>query len=403
MQQIFSSIKQLYVAIIAGGAGTRFFPISHKMCPKQFCRLDDDNTFIQATMKRFRDLGVDVTRIIVITTNPIQTELANEQLNELGIPRKNILEIGSHYDYAGAMIKASQAIHRKNRRAVVINTPADQFVIADDEFRKAMKLAVESAMAGSPTLAGVKIRDINTVMGCGHAKYSPDETGEIKSVVGFVEKFDNEAAAEELIREDASVCNTGINVWRTEDVLRTAESLDLEAGVKTDALMDRFLKTSGLKLVFGSFTWFDCGTLKSFYDISDKTPVEQNAIRGEGDVRPDDCCGALLMAPDGVELQVSHIKGAAVIVNEIDGRMFVAVVKHTHSQRVGELAADYNKNKEILSRDFSLDARNNRVAQTAISDRIAAVFVGVHRHTIAAIPTSNGNMIISVSNDNATP
>jgi mannose-1-phosphate guanylyltransferase len=395
--QIFSTLNRLYVAVIAGGQGTRLFPLSHDMHPKQFCFLDKESTFIQATMQRFANLGVKPARFIIVTTNPNQTRLANEQLQKLGMLSQNVLEIDPGFGYAGAMVEAARFISELDKDAVIINTPSDQHIVAGENFAETMRRAVDSAMGGSPTLVGVKVRDLNTVMGCGHAMYEMTGAEECGKVVGFVEK-PNKAAADKLMRSDSSACNTGINVWRAEDLLAASKGLDLAAGVATDVLMERLM--SKLKVAFGDFDWYDCGTLKSLHDISHKTPNHKNATLGEGSVQRHNCRGSLFVTPVGIELYASGIKNAAVVVNEVDGRVIVAVVRLEDSQKVRKLAEDYQAHKEMLNRDFSLEARNNRVAQTAISEEIVAVFVGVHRHTITPLKLPNGNLIISVSDDN---
>ena len=99
--------NHLWLAVIAGGQGTRLFPLSNEHCPKQFCQLDNENTFIQATVKRFYDIGVKSNHVVVITTTERQTELATKQLTPLGVISPNIYQIDASYGYAGAMIKAS--------------------------------------------------------------------------------------------------------------------------------------------------------------------------------------------------------------------------------------------------------------------------------------------------------
>jgi mannose-1-phosphate guanylyltransferase len=397
MQQISRTLLRLtFVAILAGGEGTRLFPISHSMRPKQFCQLDKENTFIQATMQRFVDLGVKPTQVIVVTTNPEQTRLAHEQLKPLGALSQNILEINPVFGYAGAMVKAAAFIKALDENALVINTPADQFIATDEDFVNTVSQALESAAGGSPTLIGVKVNDLNTIMGCGHAKYDLAEEGGCKSVLAFVEKPDKKEA-DRLIRVGNSVCNTGINVWRVEDVLAAVDGRDLEAGLATDELMEAL--KDRLKIAFGNFAWYDCGTLKSIYDISQKTSDDKSVMLGDGDTHRHNCHGSLFVTMSDVELYVSGIKDAAVVVNEVDGQIIVAVVNLDDSQKVGKLAADYKTNSYMLHEDLSIGARNNIVSQTAISHEIVAMFVGVSKHTITTIKLADSRILISVSND----
>ena len=103
--------NHLWLAVIAGGQGTRLFPLSNEHCPKQFCQLDNDNTFIQATVKRFYEIGVKANHVIVVTTTDRQTELAIKQLTPLGVISPNIYQIEARYGYAGAMVKAAEFIY----------------------------------------------------------------------------------------------------------------------------------------------------------------------------------------------------------------------------------------------------------------------------------------------------
>ena len=399
-------IKNLWVAIIAGGRGTRLFPHSHDGCPKQFCVLDDENTFIQATAKRFIALGVKSNQIIVVTTNSRQTQLANEQLTPLGIISPNIIEIMPSYGYAGSMVKAAEFIYELDDQAIIINTPSDQYIDLDDDFIDTMKLAVHSAAAGQPTIVGVKINDLVVFRGCGHAVYDADDMSLCRKVVGFVEKPDKKTALN-MMRADNSACNTGINVWRAEDVLGAIDIEDLDnlaqdiaSGIEsgetlgTDELMERL---GQLRLAIGTFAWFDCGTLKALYTISDKTPNHKNATLGKGFIERTDCRGSLFITLKGVNLWPTNVKDAAVVLNEIGGKIFVAVVALEESQLVRELAEDFQRNENILSNDYSVKARNNIVTDTNFSDDIRVGFVGVTGYIVTALKKPNGDIDISVS------
>ena len=371
------SYKHVWTAIIAGGQGTRLFPLSHDKCPKQFCQLDGSNTFIQATVKRFVAAGVKASRIVVITTNANQTFLANEQLTPLGVLSQNIVQIVPYYDYAGAMIYAGRFINKYDEDAIIINTPADQYIVADDNFADTIKLAISSAQNGTPAIVGVKIHDLVTFMGCGHAMYDPNDQAFCREVIGFVEKPDRELA-DKLMREEKSACNTGINVWSAKELITATEDVDLEKEkVGTSDLMGMF---TNLALAVGEFKWFDCGTLKSFYDISKKTPNHRNA--SFGDVTRYKCMNSLFMAPEGVEIDANFVENAAVIANIIEGVPVLAIVKLEDSQRVRQLAEDYQKNKDFLTDDFSVGARNNRVVRTNFSDEVRLGFVGVRNYDV---------------------
>ncbi|MDO4871083.1 MAG: sugar phosphate nucleotidyltransferase [Candidatus Saccharibacteria bacterium] len=390
-------MNKVWLSIIAGGQGTRLFPLSNDSCPKQFCALNEKETFIQATAKRFINLGIDAEKIVVIVTNDNQYNLAKQQLLPLGILSVNIYRIPASCDYAGAMVKATEFIAaHADEDAIVINTPSDQYIAEGEEFTKTIYEASSSAAKGDMTIVGVRVTDLVTTMGCGHASYDPKEAGKIKTVTGFIEKPKQEEA-EKLLRESNSACNTGINIWSVKTLMdATKEYRGSSKRLKTDELMECF---NVIKLSIGKFSWYDCGTLKSLYDISKKTPNHKNASFGDKIDRTD-CYGSLFITIDGVKIYAAGVEHTAVIVNEINGKIVVAVVKLDDSQKVRELAEDYKANKKFLTADFSVGARNNRVSRTNMSKDISVGFVGVNNYTVTVLKDkSSSNISVIVSND----
>ena len=98
-----------------------------------------------------------------------------------------------------------------------------------------------------------------------------------------------------------------------------------------------------------------------------------------------------------MNLWPTNVKDAAVVLNEIGGKIFVAVVALEESQLVRELAEDFQKNENILSNDYSVKARNNIVTDTNFSDDIRVGFVGVTGYIVTALKKPNGDIDISVS------
>ena len=400
MKKVKSS-GHVWVAIIAGGQGTRLFPLSHEGCPKQFCPINKTQTFIQATIKRFVDFGIKRHRVVIIVTNDNQLELARAQCLPLGVISENILKISPDFGYAGAMLEAAEFISRLDEEAVIINTPADQHIIPDESFMTSINRALDSARAGNPTIIGVKINDLVTFMGCGHALYdAPGDDEEEKptyDVTGFVEK-PNEELAVELMRGDGTVCNTGINVWDVQTILRVNTN---RTALSTDNLMCEIQRISSLRITIGTFPWYDCGTLKSLYDISLKTPNHKNASIGQGLVERTDCLRSLFYTPDGVTLRATGIEDCAVVVNIVDDKIFVAVVKLSDSQDVKLLAEEYYRSEHHLASSvFSVScdrAHNNLIMRTNCSEEVYAGFVGTVGYAIYSHKASDGGIEIAVS------
>lgn len=391
--------KHLWVAVIAGGKGTRLFPVSHPGKPKQFCQLDQDNTFIQATVNNYTSLGIKPNHVVAITTNAVQTELANEQIRPLGVFSQDIHEIEPDWGYPGAMYKAAQFIYEIDPEAIIINTPSDQYLEAkDDDFEYTIKIAVEEASNGYPVLIGVKVGDIVTAMGCGHAIYEDSDRGCYR-VTEFVEK-PNEKEADRIMRRDDSACNTGITIWKASTLVETIDESEVK-GLGTDEFLE---KLDNLKIAVGSFIWQDCGTFKSLFEISDKTPHHKNASLGAGVFERVRCRRCLLYAPKGMELSVSDAEDVAVVFTTINDHPIIVVSKLEDSQSIKELAEDYAKNEKIFKKDFSLcGARNNQVLGSNISDELVVAFVGVSNFAVFARKRSNDVLEAIVSRQIGRP
>lgn len=388
---------KVYLAIIAGGQGTRLFPLSHDECPKQFCHIDKNRTFIQATIKRFVDFGIKPKRVVIVVTNDNQLRLAKEQCLPLGVISENIIKIDSSYGYAGAMVYAAEFIQELDEDAIIINTPADQFIVSDENFTTTINNALDSARAGNPTIIGVKVSDLVTFTGCGHALYdAPEDDEELPTydVKGFIEKPDEKKALQ-LMREDCSACNTGINVWDVFTIL--SADIKSKVGLSTDALMKGLRAYSDLKVAVGTFLWYDCGTLKSLFDISAKTPNHKNANLGKGTIERTDCRRSLFYAIEGVTLRATNIKDSAIIINNIGDRIVIAIVKLDDSQKVKQLAENYKEHREFLTEDFSFGARNNIIMRTDYSKEIRAGFVGVDDCIVYSHKNPDGDIEIAIS------
>ena len=384
--------KHVWVAIIAGGQGTRLFPISHTDRPKQFCQLDKDNTFIQAVIRNFSGLGVKSSQFVIITTNDNQTELAREQTLSRGVLSQNIYQIDPTLGYSAAMYMAAEFIHSHDANAIIINTPSDQFIDASsDDFRETMNIAVEEARKDNAVIVGVKVNDLVVATGCGHALYEDSES-KCSTVIGFVEK-PKLKEADKIMRQGNSACNTGINVWKASTLIKAINKRDIK-GMPTDEMMRRLGK---LKIAVGTFEWYDCGTLKSLYEISKKTPNHKNASLGPGKFERVGCRRSLFYAGEGMELQVTGAEDDAVVFTIIKGKPIVVIAKLKDSQRIKDLAEDYIRHEAFLTDDFSFGARNNMVLGSNISDDLIVGFVGVKNYVVYAHKESDGTLSAVVS------
>jgi mannose-1-phosphate guanylyltransferase len=292
--------------------------------------------------------------------------------------------------------------------------------VTGEKFKSTVISAVRNARKGNPTIIGVKVNDLNTFIGCGHATFDPKAIGPFYTITGFVEK-PNAKRAEAMMRRGNSACNTGINVWRATDILgafdpeeihRRLETITAEAELKTETtgkmpsggealgtseLMHRFSK---IQLVVGEFQWYDCGSFQALYEVNleKATPNHHNVSIGE--VVRTNCRDSLFIACKGIKLFATGYRNAVVVANIIEGKIYVAVVEMDQSQNVRELAEDYFHNTKLLNHFYSIyDAQDNALLPSNISDDVCCGFVGkaISGNRVDAIKLSDHEFIVHAS------
>ena len=215
------NMPTVYPVIMAGGSGTRFWPLSRQLFPKQLLKIIGDETLIQQTMRRVVT-GAPPERVI-ISTNPPQAESIRVQLSGWKDALKDnfVLEPEGR-NTAPAIALVALELVRRDPHAVMLVVPADHIVKGQKEFDAAVALAAELAEQGLLVTFGVK--PIRPETGYGYIK--PDrkrvlgKRGTLKGyrVGRFVEKPDAVKAAQYLKAGDY-YWNSGMFVWRAATIL----------------------------------------------------------------------------------------------------------------------------------------------------------------------------------------
>ena len=211
----------VFPVIMAGGSGTRFWPLSRQLFPKQLLKIIGDETLIQQTMRRVVT-GAPPERVM-ISTNPPQAESIRVQLSGWKDALKDnfVLEPEGR-NTAPAIALVALELVRRDPDAVMLVVPADHIVKGQKEFDAAVALAAELAQQGLLVTFGIK--PIRPETGYGYNK--PDQKrvlgkrGTLKGyrVGRFVEKPDAVKAAQYLKSGDY-YWNSGMFVWRAATIL----------------------------------------------------------------------------------------------------------------------------------------------------------------------------------------
>lgn len=213
--------KHLYAVILAGGSGTRFWPLSRHLYPKQLLRILGDKTLIQQTMDRVLHC-VPADRIL-ISTNPAQADSIRFQLGEWKeeLSHNFVIEPEAR-NTAPAIALAAIELVRRDPDAVMLVLPADHVIKGDRKFQAAVVLGAELATEGHLITFGIKPVRPET----GYGYIQPNRRARLASrgglvgypVARFVEKPNAKTAARYL-QAGNYYWNSGIFVWRASTIL----------------------------------------------------------------------------------------------------------------------------------------------------------------------------------------
>ncbi len=209
---------KIYPVVLSGGAGTRLWPVSRSLYPKQLLALAGEATMLQATVSRFFPVEAEPPMVVC---NDEHRFIIAEQLREIGVEHPRIVLEPVGRNTAPAAAVAALLTHQADPDAVVVLLPADHVVRDEDAFRTALTRAVQAAEAGHLVTFGVTPTEPHT--GYGYIRRGDPAVGEgIFSVCRFVEKPDRQTAEAYLVDGGYS-WNSGIFVFRAAALIDEME------------------------------------------------------------------------------------------------------------------------------------------------------------------------------------
>ena len=190
---------------MAGGVGSRFWPLSTPEYPKQFIDiLGCGRTLIQLTVDRFQ--GICPMENFWVVTNAAYTDIVKKQLPQ--IPASHILAEPAARNTAPCIAWACWSIKREDPEANVVVTPADAVVMNPEEFRRVIKNALDF-MDKNNAIVTIGIKPSRPETGYGYVEATAPIDGEICGVNAFKEKPDH-ATAEKYLQAGNYLWNAGI-------------------------------------------------------------------------------------------------------------------------------------------------------------------------------------------------
>ncbi|SNB44667.1 mannose-1-phosphate guanylyltransferase [Geobacter sp. DSM 9736] len=208
----------MYIVILAGGSGTRFWPLSRKKHPKQLMSVFGGKSMLQRTVERV--LPLDPKRILVVT-NALQARETAAQLEGVhGVP-VDIIEEPVGRNTAPAIGLAAAIIGRHDTEAVMVVLPADHYILDEDKFRATIARARGTALNGYLVTLGITPDRPET--GYGYIEADRKLRGEGPyPVVRFVEKPNLDRALQ-FLEAGNFYWNSGMFIWQVKVILEEIE------------------------------------------------------------------------------------------------------------------------------------------------------------------------------------
>lgn len=293
---------QIVPVILAGGSGTRLWPLSRQKYPKQYLPLVGDNTMLQETILRLR--GLEDALDPVIVCNHHHRFLVAEQCQKVGVCNPTILLEPVGKNTAPAITVAALQVQKILEDSILLVLSADHAIQDTEAFCAAIQVAKQQAEIGKLVTFGIVPTGVNT--GYGYIKFSKAGIGNIHTVEKFVEK-PGLKNAEFYVKDGGYLWNSGIFMFRPEsfiqemvkyspNIVKAVESsldnsiqdfdfirldetnFELSPSDSIDyAVMEKSDKVVVVPL---DAKWSDVGSWASLYDISDKNS-DGNVIRGD--------------------------------------------------------------------------------------------------------------------------
>ncbi len=290
--------KNYYAILMAGGVGSRFWPVSTEAYPKQFHdMLGTGETLIQKTFNRLSELIPKEN--IFILTNERYNDLVFQQLPDV-TKRQVVLEPAMR-NTAPCILYASLKIQKENPSAVMIVAPSDHWIEDENAFTQNVKQTFEFCEQNDALMTlGVQPTFPNT--GYGYIEFDKLSNQDIKPVSQFREKPDYETA-KSFIAQGNFLWNAGIFMWSAKSIIKAFKTNQpelyglFETGIDSfntnfedDFIQENYAKAEKISVDYAimeksenvfvlpaTFDWNDLGTWGSLYDKLDKDS-DNNAV-----------------------------------------------------------------------------------------------------------------------------
>lgn len=288
--------QKSFVTIMAGGIGSRFWPLSRNKKPKQFLDLlGVGKSLLQMTYERFSELFSEDEIFIVTSDNYV--ELVLQQIPN--ISRKQIISEPQRKNTAPCIAYAAFKLQNLHPDSNMVVSPADHLILEKDDFLMNVQEGI-SFIENNDALLTLGIKPTKPHTGYGYIQFEEKKNERFKMVKTFTEK-PNLGFAKQFISSGEFLWNSGIFIWNTKKILSSFQQYlpdvyealaDVNYGTDTEEteIQNAYSLCPNISIDYGIlekeknifvlptyFTWSDLGTWEALYDINTKNQESNTA------------------------------------------------------------------------------------------------------------------------------
>lgn len=323
-------MSDLYALILAGGSGTRLWPMSRQSSPKQLISLGRELSLFQETVSRIRT-RIEPERMIFLTSRELEGEIRDHLRRYMGKNADDCLVVGEPVarNTAPAILLGARIVQARDPDALLLVAPSDHIILDTNSFIQAIDSSLDAAASGMIVTYGITPTRAET--GYGYIR-----AGQKEGKVYRVEKFEEKptaARAEKLFKDKKYTWNSGIFLFSVKAIMEdakkhlpacssalaridtgTLDGLDeVYSGIESISIDHGIMeKTDRAAVVPVSMGWSDLGSWDSVYEMRQKDS-SGNVVSGDVfGLENEDC----MILGEGKFLAVSGMKDTIVVQTE---------------------------------------------------------------------------------------
>ncbi|MCI8486631.1 MAG: mannose-1-phosphate guanylyltransferase [Clostridia bacterium] len=346
--------------ILAGGKGSRLWPISTTNKPKQYLNLYSDNIMINETIKRIENL-FEYDNVFVITSIE-QKELA-ERYVDYKIPRENIIYEPMSKSTAMCIFYASIKILNQKGNGTMTILSSDHYISQPEKLLKNIKEGISLATIDE-NLVTIGIKPTYPATGFGYIKYNYEDNLKCNIVEEFKEKPVYKKA-QEYLESGKYYWNSGMFIWKISTILNNFQKFlpqiyrykdEIINGFRnnTNILKDVYQKVesisidkgileraSNIKMIKGEFEWLDIGSINDFFKIQEKDQ-NANTIKGNSVIEDVEHCN-IYNNDNNIMIAIVGTKG----LNIVKSNNVLLIAEQEKMIKLPNLIKKIQENKEL--------------------------------------------------------